>query len=54
MADLAVTAMGLSPQTMNVIETNHRTFLGNIELKISEVLVTKGDLVLVGDSRCLC
>ena len=37
------------PQTMNVIEANHRTFLGNIELKISEVLVTKGDLVLVGE-----
>ena len=34
---------------MNVIEANHRTFLGNIELKISEVLVTKGDLVLVGE-----
>ena len=37
------------PQMMNVIEANHRTFLGNIELKISEVLVTKGDLVLVGE-----
>ena len=34
---------------MNVIEANHKTFLGNIELKISEVLVTKGDLVLVGE-----
>jgi len=34
---------------MNVIEVNHKTFLGNIELKISEVLVTKGDLVLVGE-----
>ncbi len=37
------------PQTMNVIEANHKAFLGNIELKISEVLVTKGDLVLVGE-----
>ena len=37
------------PQMMNVIEANHRTFLVNIELKISEVLVTKGDLVLVGE-----
>ena len=37
------------PQMMNVIEANYRTFLGNIELKISEVLVTKGDLVLVGE-----
>ncbi len=34
---------------MNVIEANHKAFLGNIELKISEVLVTKGDLVLVGE-----
>jgi len=37
------------PQLMNVIEANHKAFLGNIELKISEVLVTKGDLVLVGE-----
>ena len=36
-------------QMMDVIETKHKTFFGNIELKISEVLVTKGDLVLVGE-----
>ena len=37
------------PQTMDVIEIKHKAFLGNIDLKISEVLVTKGDLVLVGE-----
>ena len=37
------------PQTMDVIEMKHKAFFGNIELKISEVLVTKGDLVLVGE-----
>jgi len=37
------------PQTMDVIEIKHKAFFGNIELKISEVLVTKGNLVLVGE-----
>ncbi len=34
---------------MDVIEIKHKAFLGNIDLKISEVLVTKGNLVLVGE-----
>ena len=37
------------PQTGDVIDAKHKKFFGNIELKISEVLVTKGNLLLVGE-----
>ena len=33
---------------MDVIKIKHKVFFRNIELKISEVLVTKGDLVFMG------
>ena len=40
-------------QTSDAIESKYNAFLGSIEQKISEVLLTRGDLSLVGELASL-
>ena len=40
-------------QAGDIIESKHNALFGNIELKISEVLFTRGDLSLVGELASL-
>ena len=41
------------PQASDAIESKYNAFLGSIEQKISEVLLTRGDLSLVGELASL-